>query len=506
MLLAWAAPLLHPGLVLGAIGLLFAPWLWLLLQRKHLRPRDLIAVAILARVALAFADPLLSDDIYRYVWDGRVWASGVNPFAHAPAAEALAHLRDAGIWPRINHAHVPTIYPPVAQLTFAANALLGGGVAGMKLLFVGVELTALAALIAWLGHRHARWDLVRDVAIIYALNPLILVEVAWSGHVDVLAWSTLAAALLVWSRTQSARGALAAGALLGASVAAKFLSLLALPLMLLIAARPSRHAPAAAAIPWRRRLVLCAAVGGVVFASYLPFLDAGERLFAGFGTYAAQWRGNDGPFRAAYRVAEHELRDVDPAAHPHAEAHDEQLLYRYDQYDRLFLSMGWTRDWQGQIIPATSFGVDQLAQQIAKGWAALLVALALLWAWLVVRDPTRGTLVVLGVLFFVAPVVHPWYVAWLVGLAALIRAHSPDSPLDVCGVGSPAALAFACVVPLAYLGWAQAQTGGDWRVPDWAVLVEFGTVAAFAAWELTTGPPSAPHGATSARSAPAPPA
>jgi hypothetical protein len=483
--LAWGGGAISPWWVLGAYAALFLPWFFLLGRRDALELPYIIAAAVSVRVALAFAEPVLSDDIFRYVWDGRVWASGTNPFVHPPSADALAHLRDAAIWPNINHADIPTIYPPLAQMLFGVNGLLGGGTALLKLLLLVAEGTGLGAAWWWFGRHQQRWALVRDIFVIYALNPLVMVEVAWSGHVDVLAWTPMVAALVIWTRSQGWRGALGAALLLGLSVAAKFLSLAALPLMLAIA---DRDVSLLAARSMLRRALLIAIVPLVVFGTYLPFLDAGPRLFSGFNTYASAWRGNDGPFRAAYKTALDDLRSVDVDQHPHAERADGKVIYRYDQHDEFFEKMGWTRTWQGREIPATSFAADQIAQQIAKLWAALIVGLALLWAIVVVRDPTRGTLVVLGTLFFVAPVVHPWYVAWLVPLAALLRLHPSDSRLSIAHVGSPTALIFSNAVLFAYLGWAQARTGGAWQVPDWAVAVEFGLVATVAVWELTRDP------------------
>src|ERR1041385_8962260 len=94
---------------------------WLIFRARNARS-TLIIVLVLAgifRLSILFAPPYLSDDIYRYVWDGRVQAAGINPYHYIPAAPELAHLRDDAIYPRINRrewAH--TIYPPVAQVVF----------------------------------------------------------------------------------------------------------------------------------------------------------------------------------------------------------------------------------------------------------------------------------------------------------------------------------------------------------------------------------------------------
>ena len=69
------------------------------------------------------APPLLSSDIYRYVWDGRVQRAGINPYRYLPDAPQLAFLRDPAVFPNINRAeYAPTIYPPTAEALFALAA------------------------------------------------------------------------------------------------------------------------------------------------------------------------------------------------------------------------------------------------------------------------------------------------------------------------------------------------------------------------------------------------
>jgi hypothetical protein len=79
---------------------LYVPTAWLAIRTRATRSRLLIVIifAVLFRVGLLFSAPYLSDDIYRYVWDGKVQAAGVNPYRYIPADPALSHLRDANIF------------------------------------------------------------------------------------------------------------------------------------------------------------------------------------------------------------------------------------------------------------------------------------------------------------------------------------------------------------------------------------------------------------------------
>ena len=112
--------------------------------------RIALAFALVFRLAASAGEPLLSDDVFRYVWDGRVQLHGVHPYRHAPLDPELAGLRDDVVWPRINHPELRTIYPPVAQASFAALAALGLGPTGFRvvtgLLDFGVVLLLLAML------------------------------------------------------------------------------------------------------------------------------------------------------------------------------------------------------------------------------------------------------------------------------------------------------------------------------------------------------------------------
>jgi hypothetical protein len=490
---------------LAGYAALFLPWAGLIIlsrtgesERPEFKWSHLIAAAVLARVVFLFAEPVLSDDIFRYIWDGRVAFDGINPYLHAPDAQALTHLRDLGVadaasaptnlWEKINHPQVPTIYPPVAQILFWLNAALGGGTVLLRVLLLACE--AATAGLLWLVLTRTAPAMssegLKRAFVAYALCPLVIVETAWSGHIDVLAWMPLVVALVLMTRAGSLRAAALAGVLFGVSVAAKFLGLIALALVLFARRAPFETSLGFAA---RRRAVFAAIAAVTIAACYLPYLDAGPRLFSGFGTYASTWQGNDGPFRAMTYVSEESLARWAPTGNTTIDDTrvtrlDDKLIFTFPQYDELFTEMGWTRTWQGMEVPSTSFAADQIAQTIAKALAASLVGLAMLWALLVRREPIGGTLLVLLTLFFVAPVVHPWYVAWLVPLAALQLAALQPAALQPAALrGWKTAMVFAFVVLAAYVGWVSAQAGGSWQVPHWMVAVEFGLVTVVAFWE-----------------------
>ena len=113
---------------LGLYGLAFITYLWAVRHADCFAVRSVVAFGLLFRLTLLPAEPSLSDDVYRYVWDGRVQAAGINPYRHAPDSPELEHLRDERLHPRINHPHIPTIYPPAAQFLFLACSFVASSV------------------------------------------------------------------------------------------------------------------------------------------------------------------------------------------------------------------------------------------------------------------------------------------------------------------------------------------------------------------------------------------
>ena len=155
----------------------------------------ILAGALLMRLGLIFVEPYLSTDIYRYIWDGRVQAAGINPYRYMPVAPELSHLRDAAIFPNINRPDTAvTIYPPMAQAIFLALTRFGESVLAMKLGLMAFEAATVAVLIGLL-HRLGR-PLTRVVA--YAWHPLPIWEIAGSGHIDIAMCALLMAGLLMF--------------------------------------------------------------------------------------------------------------------------------------------------------------------------------------------------------------------------------------------------------------------------------------------------------------------
>jgi alpha-1,6-mannosyltransferase len=149
-------------------------------------------------------DPLLSSDIYRYVWDGRVQAAGINPYRYIPADETLAFLRDGTIFPHINRADTAlTIYPPVAQFFFLIVTRIDESVTMMRLALLGCESVTVTVIVLLL--RRMNRPVTRVIA--YLWHPLPLWEIANSGHIDALMVALMMLGLWIALTGRALRGA-----------------------------------------------------------------------------------------------------------------------------------------------------------------------------------------------------------------------------------------------------------------------------------------------------------
>lgn len=223
-----------------------------------------VLFAVVLRLLLLGGPTLHSSDVYRYVWDGRVQAAGINPYQYVPADPALADLRDEAVYPRVNRAHYAvTIYPPVAQMAFRLFHALGDTLIALKLGFLALEalgMWVLVGLLVSLGKP-------REQLLLYAWHPLPIWEIAADGHVD--AGMLVLLVIGLWA---SAKGrAVATGALLAGSVLFKPLTVAALP---------------AFWRPWDWRAPLAFVL--VAVAAYLPYLGVGSGVFGFLVPYTGE--------------------------------------------------------------------------------------------------------------------------------------------------------------------------------------------------------------------------
>jgi len=359
-----------------------------------------LAAALLFRIVAALGEPALSDDVYRYVWDGRVQLHGFHPYAHAPADPELAGLRDES-WRHINHPGLKTIYPPLAEIGFLVLSALGAGQVGFR---IAIGLLDFGVVLA-LGLLLRRLGLPGDRVILYAWNPLAVMETAGSGHVEPLG-ITLVVLAAGWIM---GRRPLASIAALAGAVHAKLLPILLVPGYL-------RRVDARGVALLVALLVLPA----------LPYALTGPPIGAGLFTYAGTWEHNAFFYGAL-----------------------EGILSRLDLTESL--KGGVARLQQGiggDVVPWDLLYRAVWPRELARGMT--FVALAGWVLFLAGRPrsrlgPARETYLVLAATVLLLPAVHPWYLLWVLPFAAVYL--------------SPGWLLFAALVPLAYsnggadIGW-----------------------------------------------------
>lgn len=324
----------------------------------------------LAGRRVAFRKHLLyDDDAWRYLWDGHVAASGRDPYARSPAELESEEDLLAEPWPdvldQVGFPSYRTVYPPGAQLLFLlAHALAPASVVAWKLLLIAIDLgtcALVARLLRLLGRAPGE-------TILYAWNPLVIKEIAGSGHVDgaMVFLAVLAVERVVTAARGGRRGAGAEAAglvALTASAAVKMGSATLAP-ALLRATRPRTwwSLPAAG-------VALC-----------LPFVGGLPELARSLGVYGGEWTFNGGPWRLAAWLA-----GTAGAARP-------ELWARGVTGAALLAVVAVTA--RRVAGPDGRYDPERLAASLASGAFAALAATA----WL-------------------APAVMPWYLLWALPFA-----------------------------------------------------------------------------------------
>lgn len=367
----------------GALAMFVAGLGWLASVRiasAGLRdPRLIVAGAIALRLLAWTSGPRLSDDVYRYVWEGELILAGKSPYAFAPSDPDLAgeRARWPALYERVNHKEVSAVYPPITQAAGAVSVLIArplsiapevGGVFVLRVLFGACDL-----LVLWpLSRLLRREGLPASLSVVWAWCPFLPLEFAGSAHFDSLGVLLLMCALVLATRSMPKAGGQGSTprrpwigfGVLSAAVLVKYLPILALPALL----RGER---------WRsslRRAGLVAAACGLSFVPFL-FMSGAERgLFRGLSQYGLRWESTS----LVFRWLDQASRSI--------------LVRCPDLYDP---------QWMPRCI------------------AALLWFAAGLRAWMSSRDPIRATGSFIGAFLVLSPALHPWYLAWMLPFVAL---------------------------------------------------------------------------------------
>jgi alpha-1,6-mannosyltransferase len=301
------------------------------------------------------------DDLWRYRWEGLIQLHGFNPYALSPDAPVLAPLRDAD-WLKINHRDFAAIYPPVTEACFATLAWFGNSVWLYKIVFGAVDLASCGVLRRLL----ARQDGGGEQAAWYAWNPLAVYAFAGAAHFDCLMILPLLGAIWALDKYPAARPAENGGAQADWKTPLLWLSILLLGVAAAVKIVPLALFPVwvFAAASWRRALglfpVCIAPLAISAFAYGFPRVP----IFATLQQFGQKFRVND---------------------------------------------LVWSL-----LKGGTTATVSANNGMIEAGTVCTLLLLAF---WLR-RDWRCGLMWVWGAALLLSPVVHAWYVVWLLPIAA----------------------------------------------------------------------------------------
>lgn len=240
----------------------------------------ILIIGMTLRSSVLSLEPTASDDIYRYIWDGKVQASGVNPYLYAPSDEALRPLHSELIPRLVNFPAMKTIYPPVAEWIFWITfKIFGESTLGFKIPLLIAEIATIFLFRTLL--RQLRLSPVWTA--MYAFCPLPIMQFMIDGHLDALGLPFVLLFILFWIRQKKLLALVA----LGVASAVKLVPLILIP----FAFKELRG--------WKRLLTIGIPLG-IVGAVYCPYLIGNGAPFEALKNFSARWAFNGSIFHLLY--------------------------------------------------------------------------------------------------------------------------------------------------------------------------------------------------------------
>ncbi|GAB3811042.1 hypothetical protein GCM10028895_00830 [Pontibacter rugosus] len=280
-ILAYASPRTDFTQLLALYATAFAAYLYVSQQRFNIWQG--IAVAMLFRLLFLFATPFLSDDYFRFVWDGYLLKAGLNPYLHLPdyyinsAAPAIQGISQS-LYQQLNSPGYYSVYPPVAQAVFWLSVQLSpnsivGSIVVIRLVLLLAEFGSILLLLRLLR----KMALPEKHVLLYALNPLVILELTGNLHFEALLIFFLLLALFQLFHQRY----LLSGVAFGLAIGTKLLPLMFLPFL------------------WRklglRQFILYATVAlGTAVALYLPLISMEiiQNIFQSINLYFRKFEFN----------------------------------------------------------------------------------------------------------------------------------------------------------------------------------------------------------------------
>lgn len=243
-------------------------------------PSEVIFLGVFFRLLLLFAVPALSDDFYRFVWDGRLLANGINPYTILPAdfiktVDFKNTVENNLIFGRLNSPNYYTVYPPLNQLIFATSATLSkgslfGNVIALRIFILLAEISLLFILMK---------NKYSDKFNFYSFNPLIIIELTGNLHFEGVVMCFLVLAFFVGVKER--KSLVFSSFLFACAVCVKMLPLIFIPLII-------------KQLGWKKGIFYASMVGVFTALLFLPFLDRMliEKLFSSVNLYFQKFEFN----------------------------------------------------------------------------------------------------------------------------------------------------------------------------------------------------------------------
>ncbi len=354
----------------------------------------IIGLSIVLKIALLFMHPVGSDDYYRYIWDGKVQAYGINPYKYAPSDKALINLHTLDLPRKVNYPAMKTIYPPLGENLFYLSYLISGeNLLGLKLFLFIFDILTIYGIYLILR----KLKLPQKNILIYILCPLPIFQFLIDAHVDGFGLTLIVFAIYFYLDKKNILSYI----FLGLSICIKPVGILLVPIFFLNVNNLTEKLKTIF-IP----LSIC-------FLLYLPYIFTGAP-FQSLITFTENWTFNGIIFDI-----------LDSFIHN-------------NQTTRIICGILLTAAYL-QVI----FSKKKLVDKIYLSIFLLLIF---------------------------SPIVHPWYVCWLVILLPFITRWS--------------GILFAGLISLTSFTVLHYQLHGTWQEYTWVLVLEYIPVLSLFLYEL----------------------
>lgn len=266
------------GQLISLYSTLFVIYFFLIKTFKN--AREVIFLGVFFRLLLLLATPALSDDFYRFVWDGRLLFNGINPYTILPAdfiqtVDFQMVIGNKVVFDKLNSPNYYTVYPPLNQLIFAASAALSqgslfGNVIALRIFILLAELSLLLILMK---------NKYNDKFNLYAFSPLIIIELTGNLHFEGVVMCFLVLAFYVGVKKR--KSLVFSSFLFACAVCVKMLPLIFIPLII-------------RQLGWKKGIIYASMAGLFTALFFLPFLDQMliEKLFSSVNLYFQKFEFN----------------------------------------------------------------------------------------------------------------------------------------------------------------------------------------------------------------------